>query len=200
RLSSQEWTSVLVMTGGMIALVAALDPMPGDETNIHHFTYVVAGGATAGTIALLVLISRRGGAIWQTAFLGAATGTSFGLTATLMKETIAQLTHNGVIALLTTWQTYAAVSFGILGVLLMQWALHTGPLLASQPGFTLMDPLVSILWGVLVVNEMTRSGLWQVPATLGGLGVGLGVALLARSPLFAGAEGSEGSVGSAQPP
>ena len=69
----------------------------------------------------------------------------------------------------------------------MQWALHTGPLLASQPGFTLMDPLVSILWGVLVYNETTRTGLWLVLATLGGLAVGVGVALLARSPLFEGA-------------
>jgi hypothetical protein len=66
----------------------------------------------------------------------------------------------------------------------MQWALHTGPLLAAQPGFTLMDPLVSILWGVLVFDERTRTGGWLVLATMGGLGIGLGVAILARSPLF----------------
>ena len=102
RLSNQEWTSVLVMTGGMITLVAALDPKPGDETNINHFTYIVAGGATAGTIGAARAGLARGTApIWQTACLGAATGTCFGLTATLMKETIAQLTDNGVGALLT---------------------------------------------------------------------------------------------------
>ena len=63
-------------------------------------------------------------------------------------------TSAGSIGLLTTWQTYVAVGFGMLGVLVVQWALHTGPLLAAQPGFTLMDPLVSILWGVLVFNEV----------------------------------------------
>src|SRR6202012_6213091 len=104
-------------------------------------------------------------------------------TATLMKETVTELTHHGLIGILTTWQTYAAVSFGLLGVLVMQWALHTGPLLAAQPGFTLTDPVVSILWGVLVYNEATRTGAWLVLASLGGIAVGVGVALLARSPL-----------------
>jgi hypothetical protein len=190
-LSRQDWTSLLVMTGGMIALVAALDPLPGNETDINHFTYIVAGGATTATIVALVIASTRRGPLWRTTCLGAATGTSFGLTATLMKETIAQLTGNGFVAMLTTWQTYAAIGFGVTGILLMQWALHSGPLLASQPGFTLMDPLVSILWGVLVYNETTRTGGWLVLASAGGIGIGVGVALLARSPLFEAVRASE---------
>jgi EamA domain-containing membrane protein RarD len=67
----------------------------------------------------------------------------------------------------------------------MQWALHSGPLLAAQPGFTLMDPLVSIFWGVLVYNEATRVGGWLVLASAGGIAIAVGVVLLARSPLFA---------------
>jgi hypothetical protein len=47
-----------------------------------------------------------------------------------------------------------------------------------------MDPLVSILWGVLVFNELTRTGPWLVGATVGGVGVGVGVMLLARSPVL----------------
>jgi hypothetical protein len=184
RLGRQEWTSILVMTGGMIALVAALDPKPGNESNVNHVTYVAAGGATAATIVALIVASMRGNAIWKTACLGAAAGTSFGLTATLVKETVNQFNKHGFIGMLTTWQTYVAITFGVLGLLIMQWALHTGPLLAAQPGFTLMDPLVSILWGVLVYNEATRTGGWLVLASAGGIAVGLGVALLARSPLF----------------
>jgi len=184
RLGAQEWSAIMIMTGGMIALVAGLNPQPGDASGINHFTYVVAGGGTAATIAILILGSRRRNTIWKTACLGAAAGTSFGLTATLIKETVTQLTHYGIVIMVTTWQTYAAIGFGLLGVLVMQWALHTGPLLAAQPGFTLMDPLVSILWGVLVYNEVTRTGGWLVLASAGGIGVGIGVALLARSSLF----------------
>ncbi len=43
RLGQQEWTSILMMTGGMIALIAALNPSPGQETHINHITYVPRG-------------------------------------------------------------------------------------------------------------------------------------------------------------
>lgn len=185
RLGRTEWTGILTMTGGMIGLVAVLDPRPGDATNVSHATYAAAGGATVATVLALVFAAQRGGAMWRTACLGAAAGTSFGLTATLIKETIAQGDKRGVVGVVSTWQTYVAISCGILGLVLVQWALHTGPLLAAQPGFTLMDPLVSILWGVLVYNETTRVGLWLVPATLGAVAVGAGVVVLARSPLLA---------------
>jgi drug/metabolite transporter (DMT)-like permease len=184
QLGRQEWTSILVMTGGMIALVAALDPMPGDEEHVNHVTYVLAGGGTAATIAVLIIAAQRLNTLWRTAALGAAAGTCFGLTATLVKESVNQLTTRGIVGLVTTWQTYVAICFGVFGVLVMQWALHSGPLLAAQPGFTLLDPLVSILWGVLVYEESTRTGAWLVLATAGGIAVGVGVALLARSPLF----------------
>jgi hypothetical protein len=146
--------------------------------------YVLAGGATAGLIATLIIAAQRGHRIWRTACLGAATGASFGLTATLIKETAAQFSAHGLYGVFTTWQTYAAVGTGILGVVVMQWALHLGPLLAAQPGFTLMDPLVSVFWGVLVYNEVIRRGVWLVPAVIAGGGIVVGVILLARSPLL----------------
>jgi drug/metabolite transporter (DMT)-like permease len=184
RLGRREWSGILVMTASMILLVAALYPRPGDETDVSHVIYALAGGATAAAIAGLVIAAQRGHRIWRTACLGAATGTSFGLTATLIKETAAQFSARGVFGVVTTWQTYAAIFTGVLGVVLMQWALHVGPLLAAQPGFTLMDPLVSIFWGVLVYHEVTRTGLWLIPAGISAAGIGFGVALLASSPLL----------------
>jgi drug/metabolite transporter (DMT)-like permease len=184
RLGRAEWSGIIVMTGGMISLLAVLDPRPGNETDVDYVTYAFAGGATVGLIAVLVLLAQRGHRIWRTACLGAAVGTSFGLTATLIKETVAQLSARGVFGVVTTWQTYAAVASGLLGVLLMQWALHTGPLLAAQPGFTLMDPLVSIFWGVLVYHEVTRTGPWLILASLSAVALCVGVGLLARSPLL----------------
>jgi drug/metabolite transporter (DMT)-like permease len=189
-----EWSAIFAMTLGMITLVASLDPRPGDESNVSHFTYVVAGTATAATIAALIAAGKRGGRTWRAACLGAATGTCFGLTATLIKETVEQLSANGILGVVTTWQTYAAIGFGLLGVFVMQWALHTGPLLASQPGFTLMDPVVSVLWGVLVYNEVTRTGGWLVLATTGMLVLGVGAVVLSRSPLLAAVNDENGEL------
>jgi len=187
RIGREEWTGILLMTAGMIVLVASLDPQPGDARAVSDLVYIEAGGATAFTILLLAVLGTRGRPVVRTAFHGAAAGTSFGLTATLLKEVVSQV-NDGLGAVLTSWQTYAGAGFGVLGVLLMQSALHMGPLIAAQPGFTLMDPVVSILWGVLVYNEDTRTGGWLVVATLGAVAVGLGVRALARSPLLSGAE------------
>jgi hypothetical protein len=179
-----EWAGIWTLTAGMIILIAALNPQPGNEQNVSHGLYAVAGGCTVGFIVVLIVSAQRGGRMWRTACLGAAAGTCFGQTATFIKETVAQLSDRGVVGVISTWQTYAAIGVGISGVVIMQWALHTGPLLAAQPGFTLMDPLVSILWGVLIYNEATRTGLWLLPATFGGVAIGTGVFMLARSPLL----------------
>jgi drug/metabolite transporter (DMT)-like permease len=187
RLGRSEWVAILAMTGGMVALVGSLDPQPGNESDVGNVTYLVAGAGTAATIAALLAGGVRGHRVWRTACLGAAAGTCFGFTATLIKETVEQVTNHGLVGMLTTWQTYVAVSFGLSGVVVMQWALHTGPLIACQPGFTLMDPIVSVLWGVLVYNEVTRTGAWLVLATLAMVVLGFGVVLLARSPLMAAA-------------
>ena len=185
RLTRQEWVAIGLMTIGMIAMIGALDPRPGDEVAVDGPTYAAAGLATALTIGVLVAVSRARISHVRTVCLGAAAGTSFGLTATLIKETVSEFDARGVIGVFTTWQSYAAAGAGIVGVLLMQWALHSGPLIAAQPGFTLMDPLVSILWGVLVYNEVTRQGAWLVLAAAGGAAIIGGVIALARSPLFA---------------
>jgi hypothetical protein len=122
--------------------------------------------------------------MWRTACLGAAAGTSFGMTATMIKATMAELASHGVTGLLTTWQTYVAIVFGITGLILVQAALHAGPLLAAQPGFTLMDPLVSILWGVLIYEEVTRTGGWLILAFAGAVAVGAAVFRLVKSLLL----------------
>jgi hypothetical protein len=139
RLSRGDWASILIMTAGMAGLVGALGPSGGDPTEVDDLTYVTAGAATAAGITGLVLIAGRGGPMWRTACLGAAAGTSFGMTATMIKATMAALAVGGISGLLTAWQTYVAVGSGVTGLILVQAALHAGPLLAAQPGFHAPD-------------------------------------------------------------
>lgn len=195
RIGRPEWTGIWTMTAGTIVLIAALDPQPGDESDVSHGLYALAGGGTAAFIIALVLAAQRGTRTWRTACFGAAAGSSFGLTATFIKETTSQLSRHGVVGMLSTWQTYAAAGVGITGVVIMQWALHTGPLLAAQPGFTLMDPAVSVLWGVLIYNEVTRTGAWLILAVIGAAAIVAGVLMLSRSPLLSAM--NEHSIGAA---
>ena len=184
RLSRGDWASILIMTAGMAGLVGGLGPYGGNPEGVDHLTYIGAGAATAAGIVALVALGQRVHHIWRAAALGAAAGTSFGMTATMIKATMAALAKDGVSGIVLTWQTYVAMGFGIAGLILVQAALHAGPLVAAQPGFTLMDPLVSILWGVLIFNEVTRTGACLVLATVGAIAIGVAVFRLAHSPLL----------------
>ena len=56
--------------------------------------------------------------------------------------------------------------------------------MASQPGFTLTNPLVSVVWGLGVFGEQARGGVFFVGTVAGGVLIAAGSILLARSPLL----------------
>lgn len=120
--------------------------------------------------------------------LAVGAGAAFGLTAALMKG-MTSVFSRGMSTLLTSWQLYGMVATGILGMFLLQSAMNAGRLVAAQPGLTLTDPIVSILWGVLVMHEQVRTGWYLALTVAGGLGMAGAVLVLARSPLLSGQSG-----------
>ena len=63
--------------------------------------------------------------------------------------------------------------------------------LGPQPGLTLTDAIVSILWGVLVFGEQVRTGWFLALTVVGGLVMVGAVLVLARSPLLSSGSGEE---------
>jgi hypothetical protein len=83
--------------------------------------------------------------------------------AAVIKELSPHLGH-GVGAILSAWSLYVLLAAGAVTMLLASHALAAGPLAASQPGFTILDPLAADLLGVFLFGEHTRTG----PADLAG--------------------------------
>lgn len=71
-----------------------------------------------------------------------------------------------------------------VGMFLVQSAMNAGRLIAAQPGLPLSDPIVSILWGVLVFGERVRDGWYVALAVVSGLVMAAPLVVLARSPLL----------------
>ncbi len=76
------------------------------------------------------------------------------------------------------------VASGLVAMFLMQNALQAGRLIAAQPGISLADPGVSILWGILAFGERIRGGAYTAGAVLSGVALAAGVVMLSRSPLL----------------
>lgn len=201
RLGAREWTPVAAMTVGLAVLLFLLSPSTGSAGGTSWYIWVLAIAANVGLIAVLVAWTRAGRlplvrsaakARWghlagpqQAAILGVAAGAAFGLTAALMKG-MTDTFAGGFVNLLTSWQLYAMIASGAVGMFLTQSALNAGRLVAAQPGISLMDPVISVLWGVLVFNEQVRSGLLVIPEVVSLALIAFAAVELARSPLLAG--------------
>jgi hypothetical protein len=88
----------------------------------------------------------------------------------------------GVLAVISSWQLYAAGAAGIVSFWLLENAYHAGPLAAAQPGITLADPLVATTWGVFVFSEPIRTGPVLVLVVLPAAALIAGAVALIRSP------------------
>lgn len=183
-LGLREWAAAGVMTAGLAALVTFLDPRGGIDQGVHPLVWAVGLGVSAGAVVALVVAGWRARGDVRAALYGAATGIEFGLTAALMKGAVVEIS-SGILGLFSAWQTYAMVAAGIVGMYLVQNAMQAGKIVAAQPGITLLDPFVAIVWGIFAFDErITGDGLHLALAVAGGLLMVGGALLLSRSPLL----------------
>jgi hypothetical protein len=179
------------MTVGLAALLYFLAPTGGTSQAVTWDTWVLGVGVNLVVVAAVVEWGRRGKAAYsgmrggdrRAAAFGVAAGAQFGLTAALMKGAMTR-SAQGFAAVFTSWQLYAMAVAGLVGLFLLQSALNAGRLLAAQPGLTLSEPLVSVLWGVLAFHEHVRGGASLVLALAGAVLIAVSVMVLARSPLL----------------
>jgi hypothetical protein len=126
----------------------------------------------------------------RAAVLGAATGVAWGFVAAVIKELSAHL-GDGTSAAIANWSLYVLVIAGAGSLLLANHALAAGPLAASQPGFTILDPLTATLLGMFLFAEDIRTS----AVALAGEALGLallvaGVSALSHSHLIDGEGGA----------
>jgi drug/metabolite transporter (DMT)-like permease len=180
RPARGAWASIVALAAAVAVFVAALAPEGGDPSGVGFGVWLLAGGLTAGVAVVCLLLGRRSRRS-RAALLGIATGATFALMSALVSGVGAIYGDGGLDAVLQSWQTYAAVVAGPASFFLLQKALHAGSLVASQPGFTLVNPLVSVFWGVLVFGETVRSGIWPILAGIAAMGIVTATVALVRA-------------------
>jgi drug/metabolite transporter (DMT)-like permease len=198
RLGSREWLPTVAMAAGLAGLLYTLAPSTGGAPQVHWYGWAAGIGGNLALVGLLVLWARLGSirhlrdrgkskdqktGSFQAAVLAVAAGSAFGLTAALMKAMTRTLS-GGIGHLFTDWPIYAMVAVGVLGFFLTQSAMNAGQLIAAQPGLTLSDPLISVLWGTLVFHEAVRQGWWILGEVACAGVIVAGVVMMARSPLL----------------
>lgn len=181
-LHRREWLAAIMLCAGLVLLVVGLHPRAGSALHVSPVAWLLTAGATTAVIASLVLQGLRH-ASQRASLLGIATGAAFGMTAGFMTGVSETFAHNPV-SVFSHWQIWAMLCSGLTGMFLLQNALRSGTLVAVQPGLTLTDPLISILWGAVLFNEKVQAGPWLTVEIAGAALIGWGTLRLSRSPLI----------------
>jgi hypothetical protein len=183
RLSDLVWSAVLVAALVGFLLIAGTASGGGQAHEAaDRLPALVAGVAGLIVAAISVWIARHlQPAATSAALLGVAVGLMYAADAALLKSATDQAVR-GPSALFGSGQIYAVVVVGLLGLLLCQLAYQAGPLTASQPTITAVDPLASVAIGVLIFDEHLRRGPWTGASLFVLVGVlALAVVQLGRS-------------------
>lgn len=171
----------LLASGLVVAgLAVFLSVQPAQVTADAAQSWPAGLSLSAGLLAITFGggLGTRGGA--RGAYLGAAAGVLMATSAAIGKAW-GVLLGDGIAALLSGWQVWAAVGCGLAGALLSQGAFQAGPLGGTLAAMMAIDPVVGVALGVVVYHEPFAAGSGLVPRVLG-LTVGVvGVVLLARS-------------------
>jgi hypothetical protein len=189
RVRRRDWVSAAAMSAG-IGLFLFLASPSGGRAHATAPAWLLAGLATAGAVLVALAVTRGTGKrpapsrSRRAAALGAATGISWGLVAAIIKELSSQL-GSGIGAVFSAWPVYALIAVGAATMLLASHALAAGPLAASQPGFTVLDPLSASLLGMFLFGEHVRTSAADLAGEVTALAIVIaGATALSRSCLI----------------
>jgi drug/metabolite transporter (DMT)-like permease len=189
----RDWLAAASMSAGLGLFLFAASPSGGRQ-HAPPSLWLLAGLITlavvVGGLAVAFGLGRRSprSAPQRAAILGALTGVSWGFVAAIIKEFSYHL-DDGLTGIFTNWSVYALIGAGAASLLLASHALAAGPLAASQPGFTILDPLAASLLGLFLFGEHFEAG--TVDLFLEALALALlvaGVSALSHSHLIDGEE------------
>ncbi len=191
----RDWLAAVAMSAGIGLFLRVASPS-GGRLHAPGSSWWLAGLAASAVVLLALAVAfgpgNRPGASRsrRAAVLGAATGISWGFVAAVIKELSSHL-GGGLGAIVSSWPLYALIAVGAATLLLASHALAVGPLAASQPGFTILDPLSASLLGVFLFGEHIRTGGFGLAGEALTLAVVIaGASVLSHSCLVAGEDGS----------
>jgi drug/metabolite transporter (DMT)-like permease len=187
RAHWRDWAAAVAMSAGVSVFLGAAAPT-GGRPHAPAGSWWLAGLASAAAVAVAVAAVQRRSPVPRAAGLGIATGIAWGFVAAVIKELSSRIAA-GPSAIFSSWSVYVLMVTGAAAMLLASHAMAAGPLAASQPGFTIGDPVVAILLGVFLFDERLGASPGALAAEVAGLLVlALGVWTLSESRLITEAQ------------
>jgi drug/metabolite transporter (DMT)-like permease len=178
----EEWIGATAVSGGLAGFLLAANPS-GGSTKATAGAWGVAGLGTGVVVAVLIALALRSAPFSRAALFGSAAAITFALNAAFIKAAT-DLIGRGTLHFFASWPPYAVAVTGLGAFFLVTNAFQSGPLTATQPALTVLDPIASIIIGAEVFDETLRSSPgWIAVEVVTLIIMAFGVILLSRGPL-----------------
>lgn len=184
RITRADITGALAVTLGLIFFLVMADPKDGVD-DASTMSWIISGGVAGGACLVLLWAARNRPPRAKAALLGSAAGILFGFSAGLTLTVVDNL-DDGVLSLLTDWHLYALIAVGWISMTISQQALQTGSLAPAVSTQMSLDPVVSILLGVLIFQERIDDTVLEGAVAILGL-----VVMIAGLVYLAGAQSDQ---------
>ena len=177
HVGRREVLGAIVVVVGLAVFTVAGDPAGGND-NAPADEWAIAAAIVAVVSGGLLVLGGRGTLVRKAGAYGAAAGLLYGLSASLCKPTVELLHSDGVGGVLTSWEFYAFAVAGILAFVIQQVSLGTGRLAPSVATTSVMNPVVSVLIGIILLDEVLEEPAWHKAVAWIGLGCALAGAVV----------------------
>ncbi|HEU4363773.1 MAG TPA: DMT family transporter [Mycobacterium sp.] len=148
------WAALLVGAEAVIVLV-------GNPTAGASHASLRTWAAVAAVLGPVLLVCLLGAGIWSgrvaAVLLAVVSASSWGMFAVLTKGVVDLLGH-GLKALLIAPELYAWAAVALAGTVFQQSSFRAGPLTASLPAMTVVEPLAAAALSVTLLGEVLRPG------------------------------------------
>lgn len=180
-LRRADWVGAAATIVGLAVALVVADPAAGKDTPTG-VGWAVLFVVTLGLMATLLVVGQRLDGAPRAVALAVAAGLILGLNGVVTKATATHFKH-GIGEGFSSWETYAVAVTGIGGLLLMQSAFQAGEIEWSLPTLTVINPVLSIVVGLTLLDETIAAHGPAIVLVVVGLAVMVwGLITLTRSP------------------
>jgi drug/metabolite transporter (DMT)-like permease len=180
RMRPAEWLAALATFAGLVVFLSVARPSGGESTAKPS---LLALAALAAVLAAVIsgLLAKRMSPLRRALTLGVGGGIAAGVTDALTK-TVAALFGAHQLGALADVRPYLLVFIGLLTYTIQQNGYRAAGLAAFLPVFSVLDPAVGSLLGLLLYHEHLGGGAGRVAAEIAAvLAAAWGISRLARS-------------------
>jgi drug/metabolite transporter (DMT)-like permease len=185
QVGRREVLGAATIVAGLGLFVIFGDPAGGRDTAPDE-EWLVAAIVVAAICVVMLFVGRGGNASMKAGTYGTIAGVLFGLSASLTKPVVETL-HVSIDAVLSDWMLYALAVAGGIGFVVQQLSLATGKLAPSVATTSVANPVVSVLLGIILLEERLSRPAWHVVVAV----IGLGAALAGAVAITTKREGAE---------